>query len=335
MHQVHNSQSSKFVNLSSIFIVLISFIIFFFGFNIKHFEVIEIQDEGVLVSQNNIESLVDPGNFDLKVKDKVIVETAGDYSYVSEVYKLNEVKILILLFCGFLIYIFKVQGFRVISSLIGSVLVISYITLPLISNGYSPVWVCFFTSLILVPLTFYLSHGVSKKTNIAVLSTLISILFSSLVIYISMNYLNLSGMSSEESNFLMFNPDYDFNFKGILFGGILISLLGILDDITISQTSLTLEINESDPKQSFRKLFLRSIKVGRDHIASLTNTIFLIYAGASLPLLLLFFVGSQDIGMILNNETFIEEIVRSLIGSFSLIIAVFISTYMACYFRNK
>ncbi|MBT5346450.1 YibE/F family protein [bacterium] len=335
MHQTHKSQSSRFVNFSSILIVTISLFIFFFGFNIKYFEVVSFQEDGVLVLQNNQELLVDPGTFELQLNDKVIVETAGDFSYVSEFYKLNDVKILILLFCLFLIYIFKIQGFRVIASLIGSVLVISYLTLPLITSGYSPIWVCFLSSLLLVPLTFYLSHGVSKKTNIAVVSTLLSILFSSLVIYLSMNFLNLSGMSSEESSFLMFNTNYDFNFKGILFGGILISLLGILDDITISQTSLTLEINESNPKQSFRSLFLRSITVGRDHIASLTNTIFLIYAGASLPLLLLFFVGAQDVGMILNNETFIEEIVRSLIGSFSLIIAVFISTYIACYFRNK
>jgi len=336
MHYTHQKKSSKFVNLASCVAVFVSLFIFIFNVNLDYSKVLKVETDQVLVQTNNGDRIiVDSGNFDLKINDKVFIESAGDTNYVSQIYKLNEVKITLLLFCLFLIYIFKQQGFRVISSLIGSVLVISYLTLPLIANGYSPIIVCLLSSIILVPLTFYLSHGISKKTNIAVLSTLISILFSSLIIYLSMNFLSLSGLSSEESNFLMFNGQYNFDFKGILFGGILISLLGILDDITISQTSLTLQIHEANPKQSFKRLFSRAMIVGKDHIASLTNTIFLIYAGASLPLLLLFYVNSQEIGLILNNETFIEEIIRSLIGSFSLIIAVVISTYITCYFRNK
>lgn len=335
MHQTLSKSNSKILNVLSLVFVCVSLGILIFNVNLETYSVSKIQSETIEVSQNlEVLELENP-KLDLKLNDKVIVESAGEYNYISELYKLPQLKLIILLFCVFIIYILKMQGFRVISSLISSILVIAYFCLPLISMGYSPIWACFASSLILVPLTFYLSHGYNKKTNLAVASTVLTLLASSLIIYISMRYLNLSGMSSEEANFLMFNADFDLDFKGILFGGILISLLGILDDITISQTSLTLEIYETNPAQSFKKLFIRSIKVGKDHIASLTNTIFLIYAGASLPLLILFHINAEQVARILNNETFIEEIIRSIIGSTSLILAVFISSFLACFFRKN
>ena len=338
MHQHLSNSYSKFLNYAAAVLVGVFLLLFVKNVNLDYAVVNNtngLSDSNVEVTYNNEILSVDSGNFNLGKGDKVILKEAGDFIYVSEINKLFELKILLVIFCAFILYIFKMNGFRVVLSLIGSIFVISYFTLPFIASGYSPILICLISSFLLVPVTFYLTHGFNKKTNIAVLSTLISIGFSSIVILLAMKYLNLSGLSSEESNFLLFNGNLNLDFQGILFGGILISLLGILDDITISQTSLTLEIQKANPKQSKKLLFKRAMEVGKDHIASLTNTIFLIYAGASLPLLLLFNVNAQEISSILNNETFIEEIVRSLIGSFSLIIAVFVSTYLACLNKNK
>ena len=338
MHQHISNTYSKFFNYTAAVLVGVFLLLFVKNVNLDSAVVSNITDlsnSNVEVQYKNKTLIVDSGNFNLKKGDKVVLKEAGDFIYVSQINKLFELKTILIIFCTFILYIFKLNGFSVVLSLMGSIFVISYFTLPLIANGHSPILICLVSSFLLVPITFYLTHGFNKKTNIAVLSTLISIAFSCVVILLAMKYLNLSGLSSEESNFLMFNGNLNLDFKGILFGGILISLLGILDDITISQTSLTLEIQKANPKQSKKLLFKRAMEVGKDHIASLTNTIFLIYAGASLPLLLLFNVNAQEISSILNNETFIEEIVRSLIGSFSLIIAVFISTYLACFNRNK
>jgi uncharacterized membrane protein len=123
----------------------------------------------------------------------------------------------------------------------------------------------------------------------------------------------------------MFGETATLDFKGILFGGIMISLIGILDDITITQTSIVEKLKKNNNKEAFSQ----AMHIGQDHIASLINTIFLIYAGAVLPTLLLFASNPQTLAGLLNFEPLAEEIIRSIIGSLSLILAVPISTWFA------
>jgi uncharacterized membrane protein len=69
--------------------------------------------------------------------------------------------------------------------------------------------------------------------------------------------------------------------------------------------------------------------IGRDHVSSTVNTLFLAYAGASLPLLLLFTQARQSTGSIVGKEVVAVEVVRSLVGSIGLVASVPISTALA------
>jgi uncharacterized membrane protein len=124
--------------------------------------------------------------------------------------------------------------------------------------------------------------------------------------------------------------------RGLLLGGIIIGTLGILDDITISQTSVIVELKNANSKLHWKKLFSGGIAVGRDHVSSLVNTLALAYVGASFPLLLLFSF-SKDIPswLTINSEFIAEEMVRTLVGSTALILAVPISTFLAAYFLGR
>ena len=121
-----------------------------------------------------------------------------------------------------------------------------------------------------------------------------------------------------------------------MLGGIIIGALGVLDDVTTGQTAAVDEIHKANPALGFKELYFRGLSVGHEHIASLVNTLALAYAGASLPLFLIFKV-SNDIPfwVNLNSESIIEEVVRTFIGSSALILAVPISTFFAAYFLGK
>jgi uncharacterized membrane protein len=124
--------------------------------------------------------------------------------------------------------------------------------------------------------------------------------------------------------------------RGILLAGIIIGTLGVLDDITTAQAAVVEELHLANPSFDAKGLFKRGSSVGREHIISLVNTLVLAYTGASLPLLLLFQVYERPTWLILNSEIIMEEIVRMLIGSIALALAVPLTTYLASwYYANK
>ena len=243
------------------------------------------------------------------------------------------------LFLIFIILAVLIAGKKGFFSLIGmgmSFVVIVKFLLPQIVAGSDPILIAVLTSFALIPLTFYLSHGINLKTSIAILGTLLSLIFSGFLANFFIEKMKLSGFSSEEAVFLQLQNPGLTNIKGLILGGIIIGLVGILDDITISQAAIVQELKKSSPKFGFWELFSGAMAVGKDHIASLVNTLILVYAGAALPLLLLFVNNPAPFADVINLELVAEEILRTLVASIGLILAVPTTSLLAAVvFGNK
>jgi len=290
--------------------------------------------------------LIDEFNFvsyqKFKKGDKVFVEkiinplTDEEIFVVTEVIRETPIFILFLLFAFLAILIGKKWG---VFSLIGmafSFLVIFKLILPLILNGINPVFSAILGASFIIPVTFILSHGFNKKTIVAIISTIITLIIVGLLAIYFVDATHLTGFASEEAAFLNFDFGEKINLKGILLAGIIISILGILDDITISQSSIVLELKKANKNLDFWDLFKRAMNVGIDHISSLINTLVLVYTGASLPLLLLFINSKRSFMEVINYEIVADEIVRTLLGSIGLILAVPITTLLASFvFKGK
>lgn len=167
------------------------------------------------------------------------------------------------------------------------------------------------------------------------IGTFLTLIISGLIATYFAELTHLTGLASEETNFLKLSTQSTINFKGLVLSGILISILGILDDITVSQCSVIQQLKNTKPSITPKELFHRGMQVGHDHISSLVNTLILVYAGASLPMLLLFFDSSTTFHKVLNAEFMAEEIIQTLIGSIGLILAVPITTVIAAFFIKK
>jgi len=256
-------------------------------------------------------------------------------SYVLDYERFPQLLVLFLVFVLVAVLVTGVQGIGALVGLGLSFIVIFKLILPLILQGYSPVWVAIFGSILIIPLTFYPSHGINMKSNIAIISTFITLIIAGLLATFFADYAHLTGLASEESNFLMLGTASQIDFQGLILAGILISILGILDDITISQASVVQQLKLVKKNIQFPELFTRALSIGRDHIASLVNTLVLVYAGASLPVLLLFLDYSNSFVSIINLEFIAEEVVRTLIGSIALILAVPITTVLAAFTSIK
>lgn len=224
------------------------------------------------------------------------------------------------------------QGIRSLLSLILSFLTIFYVLLPGILYGWNPLIASFFVASIILFFAIFFTHGWNRESIVAFGGTMLSVLLTSLLAIIAVKSTYLSGFSSDESTYLYFNTQGALDFSGLLLGAIIIGVLGVLDDIAITQAAVVTELYNSNSKIKPLEVYRRAMRVGREHVGALVNTLVLAYTGTALPLLLLFKTREYAFTTAINLEVFTTEIIRTIIGSIGLIITVPIVTLLAVHF---
>jgi uncharacterized membrane protein len=259
--------------------------------------------------------------------------TAGEVSYyVGEPYRLRNIGIIFAFFFGLVILLGRKKGLMSIVGLMFSILILNNYIIAKILAGKDPLFVTFCGALIIVFVSLFLAHGFNKRTTVALTGTLITLGITVFLAKAFVSIASLVGTGTEEAIYLQFGPAGALNLRGLLLSGIIIGTLGVLDDVTTAQVAAVGEISEADPRLSFSELYRRGLVVGREHIASLVNTLVLAYAGASLPLFLLFNIYKEvPFWITLNSSPVAEEIIRTLVGSSALVLAVPITTALAAH----
>ena len=251
---------------------------------------------------------------------------------VKDVYRLDSLLWFIGLFIFAIILFSGKQGIRSILSLAGSFLVIMYILIPLLLKGYPPVLTSILIAAAILFIAIFFTHGFNKQSSVAFSGTVVAVILTGLLAYLGVKMASLSGLASEEAIFLNFNTRGTLDLSGLLLGGVMIGILGVLDDIAITQAAIVSEIYNSAPHLSRLEVYKRSLRVGREHVGALVNTLALAYTGAALPILLLFSTSSLPFATIVNQEIFATEIIRTIVGSIGLVLTVPITTLLAVYF---
>ncbi|MFI1988449.1 YibE/F family protein [Actinoplanes sp. NPDC020271] len=205
---------------------------------------------------------------------------------------------------------------------------------PAILDGRSPTLVAVVGSAAIMLTVLYLTHGLTITTTIAVAGTLASLVITTVLAEISVAAVHLTGVADDTSNFLSISQG-EVNMQGLLLASIVIGSLGVLDDVTVTQSATVTELAIANPAYGFRPLYGAATRIGRAHIASVINTIVLAYAGASLPLMLLFATGGTPVGELLTGPLIAQELVRSAVGTIGLITAVPITTALAAFFAHR
>lgn len=236
--------------------------------------------------------------------------------------------ILLLIFSGY-------QGLRSILSLIFSFIVILYVLLPAILAGYNPLFVSVFIAACILFFAIFFTHGFNKESAVAYAGTMIATTITALIAIYAVSLTHLSGFVSDESTYLNMNTSGTLNFAGLLLAGIIVGVLGVLDDIAITQAAIVVELYGTDDKLTRLQVYKKAIRVGKEHVSALVNTLILAYVGTSLPLMLLIKSYSYNIETVLNMEIISTEIIRSIIGSIGLILTVPMVTLLAVFYLKN
>lgn len=276
-----------------------------------------------------------------KPGDELIVSRVHTVEGVDSYYITDVVRRapLMWLFFIFLVVVVVVGRLHGVMSLVGmgiSFLVIFRYILPRILAGDDPVRVAIIGALGMVPSTFYLSHGLNKKTTVAVVGTIVALVITGGIAGIFVELVHLTGFATEEAGFIQSFFPNAVNIRGLLLAGIIISGIGVFDDVTVSQASIVEQLKHVSHSLSVVQLYKRGMAVGHDHIASVVNTLVLVYAGSALPLLVLFVGSPRPFSELVNYELVAEEIVKTLVASIGLILAVPVTTALAALmFRDS
>lgn len=219
-------------------------------------------------------------------------------------------------------------GVRALAGLGLSLLVVVLFVVPALLRDSPELPVALVGAVVVAYLAIYLAHGVNTASSIALAGTLASLAVTAALALLMASAAQLSGLTGEETQVLRVTVDA-LDLRGLLVAGIVIGALGVLDDVTVSQVATVSALRRANPALTVRELYGEAIRVGRDHVAAAVNTLVLAYAGASLPLLLLFAQGNQPIARVLTSELVGVEVIRMLVGSIGLILSVPITTGVA------
>lgn len=223
------------------------------------------------------------------------------------------------------------QGLRSLIGLAGSFFVILYVLLPSLLSGYPPVLTSTIVAAAILFLAIFLTHGFNRVSTVAFTGTVLAVILTGILAYIGVTLAHFTGYATEEAFYLNLNTRGTLDLNGLLLGGIMIGVLGVLDDIAVTQAAVVRELYSSASHLSRKEVYKKALGVGKEHVGALVNTLALAYTGASLPLLLLFSTSDSSISNIINQEIFATEIIRTVVGSIGLILTVPITTFLAVY----
>jgi len=232
------------------------------------------------------------------------------------------------IFIGAVVLLGRWRGMGAIAGLIASVLVIVVFMIPAILEGHNAILVALVAGVFIAVIALFLAHGLNVATAVALLASFAAMGLTVALAYIFVRLGNLTGFADEDTQFLT-AITVPIDPRGLLLAGVLIGSLGVLDDVTVTQVSVAWELRRLHPEAHWTWVYRRAIRVGRDHISSTVNTLFLAYAGASLSLLLVFAQTGYSLASVATSEVVAVEIVRALVGSIGLVASVPVATALA------
>ena len=311
------------------------------GYQIFSVEILEGKFAGTITSVDYGRRQLSSAAVIIQAGDQILVtvgqrpDTQEVRAFFTDFVRNRSILYLFLVFIFFSVLISGWKGVRSIIGILFSLAIIIFFILPQILAGNNPVWVSIIGSFLFLSISQYLVYGWNLKTHSAVIGIFVSLIMTGLLSAFFINFTRLTGFGDENAMFLVQTSAQTINMRGLLLAGMIIGALGVLDDLVISQASSVFELKSANPQFSFGNLYQRAMNIGRDHVAATINTLVLAYAGASLPMFLLFSLNNQNPAMLVNVSFVAEEIVRTLVGSIGLICSIPLATALSALVATR
>ena len=306
-------------------------------------EILDGNHKGETMTIRHTIERIMPGYYIFKAGDKLLIRATEDNGKIETV-KIQEkvrdtqVYLIVGLFVALLLIIGGIKGLKTLVSLVIAVAMIFFGYIPLIIKGVSPILASLGISIPVVIITLIIISGKNIKTFVAIIGTSLGVIISGILAFIFGNFAHLTGLADDSSISLAYIPQFrNLDYKGILFGTILIGAIGAIMDVAISIASALYEINDLDKNISKKNMIISGMNIGKDMMGSMSNTLILAYVGTTLHLIILFIVYRIRFTEIINLDSIATEIIRAMAGSIGLIITIPVTVVIgtAIYKKKK
>ncbi|MCU1686880.1 MAG: YibE/F-like protein [Amycolatopsis sp.] len=283
---------------------------------------------------------IEPSTPRFTVDDKVVLSYNGGNLHDPSSFQLLDFQrglpltLLAALFAIAVIVLGRWRGLAALVALGLSFVVIALFVLPAILSGENPLLVAIAGAGVIMFIALYLTHGLSARTSSAVLGTMVSLALIGVLSALFSAASSLTGLDDSTSTLIQ-SLGHGIDTRGLLLAGVVIGSLGVLDDVTITQTSAVWELRRANPSLGWKELYSAGLRIGRDHVGSAVNTLVMAYAGAALPVLLYSSISGVGLGAILGSEDIAQELVRTLAGSVGIVAAVPVTTVLAALIASR
>ncbi|WP_432662881.1 YibE/F family protein [Wukongibacter baidiensis] len=241
----------------------------------------------------------------------------------------DHLKLLGIIFLVVIIIFGGIKGILSVTSLGISGLVIVKIMIPLIVDGHNPMMVAIISTIIIILISFILISGFTRKSLVAIIGTVGGTIIAGILAKVFTDLCSITGLASEEVNFLITYMNTVIDYRGLYLSGVLIGAIGVVMDVSMSITSVIFELKDQNPNMTFAGLIASGLKVGRDIMATMVNTLILAYVGGAMPILLVFHFMKMPLGRLVSMEILSTEIIRSLCGSIGLVSTIPLTSLVA------
>ncbi len=271
----------------------------------------------------------------LKPGDTVIVQNQGDLNSILSIDRTRSTIIIIILFLLVVILVSGLQGLSALLGLAITFALLLYFFIPGILQGYNPYLITAIIGFIALAVSIYFSHGINLKSHIVLLSTSISMILAWILAIWAVHFTRLTGLTSEEYISLNSSLSHPLNISKILVTVIILGVLGSIDDVAINQSAFILSFIKHNKHIPLKKVYKEAMQIGKDHSASMINTLAIVYISNALPIVLILSASGISLLEIFNRELFVEEIVKSAVVSSILLLTVPLTNIITIFIAKK
>ncbi len=258
--------------------------------------------------------------------DRIIVITPEDFSPDSGYVIAQDFDrsfwtyVLFGLFCVLLLAFGGWVGLKALFSFYLSCLVIWKGVIPLVLRGWPVSPVVFFAVLFLSAAIIFLVAGPTRKGTAAFLGAICGVLVGLCIAGAFTSLMHINGAVLPHSQTLLFAGYESLNLPDLFAGAMILASSGAVMDLAMDISAGVSEVALHSPGLGARALIASGMRMGRSVVGTMTTTLLLAYSGGYITLMMMFCAQGNSVGEILNNPLVASEVVKTLIGSFSLVL---------------
>lgn len=227
-------------------------------------------------------------------------------------------------------------GAKALFSFVFSCFAIWKLLIPLALDGCHASSAAFLTVAVLTGVIMYLVAGWTKKGLAAFAGAMLGVFASLALAHIFGRLMHVNGATMPFAQQLLYSGFSSLNLQDIFIGAIVLASSGAVMDLAMDIAAGIAEVKHHNPALGFRELFLSGVRMGRAVVGTMTTTLLLAYSGGYLTLLMVFAAQGTHPMDFLNSTLVSAEIVKTLVGSFGLVlVAPFTAAMGAWIFSRK